>query len=173
MHLFRTKPLVQELARGELSATKKAQYLLASFLMFMVAYSSGFVPGSPPIWTIPALIETVAVALITVVGIVKCFDAAGGEESSDFVASFTCLFVPVTITTLIVVWSIFWAISYGFRESLIALSESRLQIAENLSRIGADLFGFLGFIAAVTVQIVTFYRIAGALEDVRLARGDA
>jgi len=170
MHLFRTKPLVQQLARGELSATKKAHYLLASFLMFILAYNSGFVPGSPPPWTVPSLLETAAVALITIIGIVKCFDAAGGEDSSDFVAMFTCLYVPVTITTLIVVWSIFWGISFGFREALIALSESRMQLAVNLSRLGTDLFGFLGFAAVVTVQIATYYRVAGALKGVRLAR---
>ena len=173
MHLFRTTPLIQQLARGELSATKKAHYLLASFLMFTVLYYSGFVPGSPATWTIPSLLEAVAVALITIVGIVKCFDAAGAEDSFDFVASFTCLYVPVTITTLLVVWSIFWAITFGFREALIALSHSRMQFALNLARLGTDLVGFLAFAAVVTVQIATFYRIRSALEEVRLARIDS
>jgi hypothetical protein len=173
MHLFRTKPLIQQLARGEISATKKAHYLLASFLMFVVAYSSGFVPGSPPVWTIPALLEAAAVTLITVIGIVKCFDAAGGEGSTDFIAQFTCLYVPVTITTLLVVWSIFWGIAFGFRESLIALSQSRMQFALNLSRLGTDLLGFLSFSAAITVQIATYYRIANALEDVQIACGES
>lgn len=173
MHLFRTKPLIQQLARGELSATKKAHYLLASFLMFTVAFYSGLVSGSPPVWTVPSLLEAAAVVLVTTVGLVKCFDAAGGEESSDFIASFTCLYVPITITTLLVVWSVFWAITLGFREALIALSRSHMQFALNLARLGTDLFGFLTFAAVVLVQIATFYRMANALEDVRLARSDS
>jgi hypothetical protein len=120
MHLFRTAPLVGQLVRNELSTTAKAYYLLASFLMFTASYYSGLVGGSP-LWSVASLFECVAIVVITVVGIVKCFDAAGGEESSDFVATFTCLYVPVTITTLLVVWSLFWAITIGFRESLIAL----------------------------------------------------
>lgn len=173
MYLLRTRPLIQQLARGELSPAKKAHYLMASLLMFTLIFASGFVPGSPPVWTIPSLLEAAAIALVTVIGVVKCFDAAGGDASKDFIAEFTCLYVPVTISTLLVVWSLYWAVLYGFRETLIALSESRMQFALNLSRLGTDLFGFLGFAAAVAVQIVTYYRVSGALEDVRIARNDS
>ena len=172
MHLFRTTPLVKQLARGELSATKKAHYLLASFLMFTIAYYTAFVGGSAA-WTPSSIFEGVATAVITVIGIVKCFDAYGGEKSTDFIEAFTCLYVPISITTIVVVWGLYWCALFGFRESLIALSESRMQFALNLSRIGTDLFGFLTFASVVTVQIASFYRMANALEDVKLLRRES
>jgi hypothetical protein len=48
-----------------------------------------------------------------------------------------------------------------------------MQFALNLSRLGADMFSFLAFAAAVTVQGVTFYRIANSLGDVRALKSDS
>ena len=166
MHFFRTRPLVEKLASGQITNTEKAYYLLASFLMFTIAYYSGFVSGNPT-WTFPSILEGLTIAAITVIGIVKAFDASGGEEASDFIAQFTCLYVPITISTMLVVWSFFWALTLGFRESLIAISHSHMQFAVNLSRLGADMFSFLTFAAAVTVQAATFYRMTNSLADVR------
>lgn len=169
MYLFRTGPLIAKLAAGQVSNTEKAYYLLASFLMFTLAYYSGFVSGNQ-VWTLPSILEGLAIAGITVLGVVKAFDASGGEEGADFIAQFTCLYVPISITTLLVVWSLFWGITIGFREALIAMSHSHMQFAVNLSRLGADMFSFLGFAAAVTVQGATFYRMSNCLASVRLLK---
>jgi hypothetical protein len=134
--------------------------------MFTAAYYSGLASGNPT-WTLPSTLEGLTIAAITVVGIVKAFDASGGEESNDFIAQFTCLYVPISISTMLVVWSLFWVIIIGFRESLVAISQSHMQFAVNLSRLGVDMFSFLTFAAAVTVQAATFYRITRSLADVR------
>lgn len=172
MHLLRITPLVTKLARGELSRTQKAYYLQASFLLFTLAYYTGFVGGSQ-VYTPSSLFEGIATVVITVIGIVKCFDAAGGESAPDFIESFTCLYVPISITTIIVVWGIYWGTLFGFRESLIALSASRMQFALNLAKLGTNLFDFLNFAAVVAVQMISFYRVASALEDVRILRGES
>jgi len=172
MHLLRTRPLVAKLATGKVSNTEKAHYLLASFLMFTIAYYSGFVSGNTA-WTLPSILEGLTIAGVTAIGLVKAFDASGGEDASDFVAQFTCLYVPISISTMLVVWSTFWATTIGFRESLIAISQSHMQFAVNLSRLGADMFSFLAFAAAVTVQGVTFYRITNSLADVRSLKNDS
>ena len=172
MHLLRTRPLVAKLSTGKVSNTEKAHYLLASFLMFTIAYYSGFVSGNTA-WTLPSILEGLTIAGVTAIGLVKAFDASGGEDASDFVAQFTCLYVPISISTMLVVWSTFWATTIGFRESLIAISQSHMQFAVNLSRLGADMFSFLAFAAAVTVQGVTFYRIANSLADVRSLKNDS
>jgi hypothetical protein len=165
MHLLRTRPLVAKLAAGKVSNTEKAHYLLASFLMFTIAYYSGFVSGNP-VWTLPSILEGLTIAGVTAIGLVKAFDA------SDFIAQFTCLYVPISISTMLVVWSTFWVTTIGFRESLIAISQSHMQFAVNLSRLGADMFSFLAFAAAVTVQGVTFYRITNSLADVSALKND-
>ncbi|MES2952863.1 MAG: hypothetical protein V4858_30400, partial [Pseudomonadota bacterium] len=172
MHLFRTQPLIAKLARGQVSNAEKAYYLLASFLMFTVAYYTGLV-SSNATWTLPSTLEGIAIGVITVIGVVKSFDASGGEESSDFVAQFTCLYVPITITTMLVVWSVFWGVLFGFRESLIAMSESHMQFAINLSRLHADMFNFVTFVAVVAVQGITFYRMTRCLNEVRELRNDS
>jgi hypothetical protein len=169
MHLFRTQPLIAKLAKVEVSTTEKAYYLLASFLMFTVAYYTGFA-SSNATWTLPSTLEGVTVGAITVIGIVKAFDAAGGEEAKDFIADFTCLYVPITITTMLVVWTLFWGILFVFRESLIAISESHMQFAVNLSRLHADMFNFVTFLAVILVQAITFYRMNLCLAQVRALR---
>lgn len=140
--------------------------------MFTIAYYSGFVSGNTA-WTLPSILEGLTIAGVTAIGLVKTFDASGGEEASDFVAQFTCVYVPISISTMLVIWSTFWATTIGFRESLIALSQSHMQFAVNLSRLGADMFSFLAFAAAVTVQGVTFYRITNSLADVRALKNDS
>lgn len=172
MHFLRTRPLAAKLANDQVTKTEKAHYLLASFLMFTVAYYSGFVSANI-VWTLPSILEGLAIATITCIGVVKAFDAAGGADADDFIAQFTCLYVPITISTLLVVWSLYWALTLGFREALIAISESHMQFALNLSRLGANMFDFMSFSAAVTVQVVTFYRMTGLLAQIRASRNDS
>ncbi len=172
MHLLRTRPLVAKLAACKVFNTEKAHYLLASFLMFTIAYYSGFVSGNPA-WTLPSILEGLTIAVVTAIGVVKAFDASGGDDASDFIAQFTCLYVPISISTMLVVWSTFWTITIGFRESLIAISESHMQFAVNFSRLGADMFSFLAFAAAVTVQGVTFYRLTNSLAEVSALKDDS
>ena len=166
MHLLRTSPLVEELARGAVSAEDRAKYLLASFLVFNVVYYSGLAIGGAPPWSVPAIIEAVAVMLLNIVGVVRTFDASGGKSNRDFVAEFTCLYVPVSVTTVAAVWGGYWALRLGFHESLMALSESDIQFAVNLGALGTDLFGFLTFVANVGVLAVTYYRLVGLLKKV-------
>lgn len=170
MHLLRTTPLIDKLATGSLSGEQRAKYLMASFLVFTCAYYTGWVAGGAPLWSIPSVVEALAIALITVVGIVKTFDAAGGDSNKSYIVDFTCLYVPVSITTLLGVWGAYWMIVVVFSESLNALSQSHMQFAINLSRLGSDIFGFLTFLAATGVQAVIFYRLTRLLRAVHLAR---
>ena len=140
--------------------------------MFTIAYYSGFVSGNLA-WTLPSILEGLTIAVVTAIGVAKAFDASGGDDASDFIAQFTCLYVPISISTMMVVWSTYWAIAIGFRESLIAISESHMQFAVNLSRLGADMFSFLAFAAAVTVQGVTFYRLTNSLAEVSALKDDS
>lgn len=170
MHLFRTAPLVEQLGRRAVSAEERAKYLLAGFLVFNFAYYSGYVIGTAPPWTVPGTIEAIAVILINIMGIVKTFDASGGRDNPDFVVEFTCLYVPVSVTTLLGVWGTYWFLRTAFRESIMALSESHFQFAVNLSSIDTNLFGFLTFAATIGVLIITYSRIAGLLVRVQEAK---
>lgn len=167
MHLLRTTHLVTQLSRRAVSNEERAKYLLASFLVFNVVYYSGLAVGTAAPWSMPSVIEAIAVVLINVVGVVKGFDASGGKENPDFVVEFTCLYVPVSITTVATVWGCYWALRLGFHESIMALAQSNFQFATNLAALGTDLFGFLTFLANVCVPAITYYRLCGTLSKVR------
>jgi hypothetical protein len=158
IHLLDSKKLAAKLGNDQVSARQKGYYLAISFLMFTAIYYSGLT-NSNPLGSWLFYIEALMVAGITILGFTKCYEAAGDDANSDFVAQFTCLYVPVTITTYIPIWGCYWAITFGFSEAIKALSESHLQIAINLHKIGADFFGLLVFLTALLVQAITFYRI--------------
>lgn len=166
LRLLNARRLAEELGRGQVSTRAKGYYLFASFAMWLLINVTGFATVSP-LWSWMSFIETAALLLITILGFSSAYEAAGGDANSDFVAQFTCLFVPVTITTVLIVWALYWGAVIGFRESIIAISESRMQFAINLGRIGSSLFGALVMLAVLAVQAVTFYRITRLFRVVR------
>ena len=145
-------------------------YLFASIAMWVVINVTGINTASR-LWSWMSFIEAAVLLLIIVVGFSYAYEAAGGDENADFVPQFVCLYVPVTITTVIGVWSVYWVAILLFRESLIALSDSRLQFAINLSRIGGTLSDALVLLAVITVEAITFYRITRLFRLVRSQAG--
>jgi hypothetical protein len=170
MHLLRTAPIVEALGRGGISAEERAQYLLASFIAFNVLYYSGLAVSTAPPWSVPSLLEAIAIIGINMVGVVKTFDASGGKENKDYITEFTCLYVPVAVTTLAAVWGMYWTLVWLFREVLEAYSRSGDQFAINLYQLGTDMFGFLTFSANVVSLFVTYVRLARLLARVREAK---
>jgi hypothetical protein len=173
MHLFRTAPLVQQLGARQVSPQQQAEYLLTSFVVFsLFSYAAIVVPSAGP-WTAISLLEGVAVVVVTMVGVVKAFDFSGGKNNPDFVADFTCLYVPVSITTLLAFWGDYWLVVLGFRGAITSPSFINSQFAINLASLGFDPFTFLALAGNVGVPAVTYYRIAKLLTNVRALRGDA
>lgn len=158
IRLLNAKRLAEELGRGEVSTRTKAHYVFAGMVMWIVFNFSGFAAPSF-LWSWASFIEAIGLIVITMLGFSYVYEAAGGDANPGFVVQFTCLYVPVSITTALAVWGIYWGIYFGFRETVVAISESRFQFAINLSRIGTDLFGALILLGALLVQAITFYRI--------------
>lgn len=170
LEFLQISQLVDRLARRTVSAEERAMYLLASFLVFNVIYYSGLAASSAPLWSPASFIEAAAIILVNVLGVVKTFDASGGKSNPDYVAEFTCLYVPVSITTYLGVWGVYWLLRVGFQESLVELSESNLQFAINLGNIGADFFVLLTFLANVLALAITYMRINRLLARVQQAK---
>ena len=170
MHLFNTGPLILQLARRDLPAEQQARYLLASVIFYIAASYSGLIATGAPLWTWPSVLEALALVGISILGIVRCLDAAGGNRNPDFLLEFTCLSVPVGITTLLPVWALYWLVTWVFKESLVELSASHMQFAMNLHALGSDLFGFLSFMAVLTIQFIIYHRVAKQLHQVQQAK---
>ena len=173
MHLLRTRPLVNALAGGDIPAEERAYYLLASFLVFNIAYYSGFVASGTVPWTPPYIAESLAVILINIFGVVATFDASGGKSNKQYIIDFTCLYVPVSVTTLLAFWGAYWVLRIGFHEAVIALAQSNMQFAINMSKLGFDGFALLAFAATIGSLVVTYARLTKLLASVRAARGEA
>ena len=170
MRLFNARKLALELAEGSVSNRAKGHYLFAGFALWLLINVTGFASMSP-LWTWMSLVEVAALLIVTLLGLQSAYDAAGGDDNPDFVVQFTCLYVPVSITTTLFFWGIYWGVVTGFREAITAVSESRMQFAINLGRIGSSVFGALVVLTSVVVQAVTFYRVTRLLALVR--RGNA
>ena len=173
MHFWRTAPLVEKLARDELTAEQRAQYLLAGLLVYVFATYSGLMAGGTVRWTPPYIAEALLYLAITTLGVVKAFDASGGSKNPRFIVDFTCLYVPVSVSTVVSVWTIYWVLRFGYDNYILALTESRFQLAINLSHLGMDVFVFLSFAAVLGVQVVTFARLVSLMAELRALRGDA
>ena len=135
--------------------------------MYTLAYYSGLVGIGAPIWTLLSIFEGAALVAIAIFGIVQAYEAAGGRESRSFMVDITCLSVPVSITTMLGGWAMYWIIRTSFSNVLASLSESHLQFARNLSMVGSDFFGLLAFGTAVSIQAVVFWRMVRLLRIVR------
>ncbi|MCL2298261.1 MAG: hypothetical protein FWC38_03450 [Proteobacteria bacterium] len=187
IRLFNAKRLAQELGRKELSPRVLGYYLAASFLIFILLGYSGFYfassilswpnlyynlvvdTSSSPLLFLSwlSLYECFAVVAITVWGFSASYFASGGDENPNFITEFTCLFVPVFFTTTLVVWTIYWGISFV----LYYYDLYNYQFFSNLrsigSSIGADPYGLLTFLAVVSTQAIGFYRITKLFRIVR------
>lgn len=166
VRLLRARKLAEELGQGRVSARTKAHYLFAGFALWLVINVTGLTTVSP-LWSWMSLIEAIALVVITLLGLQAAYDAAGGDDNPNFVAEFTCLYVPVSLTSVLLVWGAYWGVVAGFRESVIAISESRMQFAINLARIGSSVFDALVTLAVLAVQALTFYRITRLFRVVR------
>lgn len=173
LRLFNAKVLAKELAGHHVPTDLQAKYLLVSFLMFTAAYYSGLVEVSAPLWTLPSIFEALAIGAVTILGISSAFKAGGGSANKSFIVDFSCLYVPVSITSMLVVWGVYWGIRFAFHGALVRLTEYDWQIAKNLAQIGTDFFGLLTFTAIVAVQIATYFRITNHMRAIRRLRDDA
>ena len=170
LHLLSTKPLVHELAAGTVDAEQQAYYIIANAVFYALVYYSGLVAASSWPLSLPSLLEFVVVVAISIYGVFQAYEASGGKGSSSFLVEFTCLFVPVAITTYLPIWIVYWVIRIGFGPFLISLSESHTQLAVNLSQIGTDFFGLLGFLANVGALAFSYWRVVRLVRRVRLVR---
>ena len=170
LHLFNTKRLVHELARHAVDTEQQAYYVITSIVFYFLIYYSGLVVASSRPLTLPSVLELIAVIGISVVGVFQAYEASGGKAGKSFLVDFTCLFVPVSITTYLPVWLVYWAVRLSFAPTLNALSDSHMQFAMNLSRLGTDFFGLLGFIAAAGSLAISYWRVVKLMHLVQAER---
>lgn len=106
IHFFNTKALVSELATGKITERGAFQYFLANTLLWTLTLYYGIFIGANISWMF--LLELVIVLLITVLGLIKAFNANGGADGTNFVIRATCLSFPVGIKINILSIALGW-----------------------------------------------------------------
>ena len=160
---FLPSKLAIRLARDEVSNQEVAYLMLANFILASVMYYGAFTWANEP-WTWLSFYEFVAVVAITVVGMVKCYDAAGGDANRNFAADFNCLSFPVWLWTVVVVWSVFWAVERAFRAGLVQYAYENWQISKNLAALGGSFLWLWTFLAIIAAQVLFFWWLRRILE---------
>ena len=100
-------------AEGNVSNREVAHFILGNFLLGHALYYSGVITGNP-IWTLLSAWEGALIMVITIYGLVKSYDSAGGDTNSRFAAQFACLSFPIWLWTTVFVWGGYWIFRLAF-----------------------------------------------------------
>lgn len=117
--LFRPSKVVEDLAMDRVDARDQALYLIASFLWSVIPYYAFLVPQISTrdetwFWGMH-IYEFVVVAAIYVAGTLYCLRCCTFEPKRHFLKDVTCLFVPVSIISMLIGWGAFYAVAGGSR----------------------------------------------------------
>lgn len=135
--------------------------MVANLLLGSALYYSGLLVSNPP-WTILSAWEAALVAIVTVYGMIKCYDAAGGDLNPRFAAQFACLSFPIWLWTSVIAWSAYWLFRLSFpRWASVVISEDHSAI--QASYLANTLSWYVTMAVIVGSQIAYFTWMRGSL----------
>jgi hypothetical protein len=154
-HWLRPGVLAAKLARGEISNREVAHFLLGNMLLGSVTYYGGFT-WSNSIWNVLSLWQFAIEVVIVIYGLMRCYDAAGGDGNPAFIAQFTCLAFPISLWTSVGTWLVYWTGVWLLHQGIIRVSVDDLQIARNIAYVGGGIRWFWTAAAVLGFQLVFF-----------------
>lgn len=157
IRLISAKRVGDDLAAGRIAAVDQSLYLTASFLIWMIPAYLFIFPAprtnDPGFFWAVWLIELALLVLFCIVGIGYCLRQCRVDPTRHFLVDFSCLNVPVSLTTLAAVWAGFYLLA----ETLPWFASSRAH----------DLLRLLASAAAV---LIVFLRIGKHMNRVASLR---
>ena len=126
MHLISARRLADDLAADRVSDREQSLYLAASFVIGGVFTYSFIVPPHATvdrffffgIWAY----EFAVYLLIYLAGVPYCLRQCRVNPRRNFLIDFSCLYAPVCLTTLVVVWAVFYLYTQGVLGVVSSLS---------------------------------------------------
>lgn len=126
MHLVSSRRLADELAADRVSVGEQSVYLAASFVIWG-GFTYSFVV--PPHATIDRFFffgiwayEFAVYVLIYLAGVPYCLRKCRVDPRRNFLIDFSCLYAPVSLTTLLIVWAAFYLYTQGILGVISSLS---------------------------------------------------
>ena len=119
IRLLSAKRAGDDLAAGRVSAADQSLYLNASFLIWIIPAYLFLFPAPRTLdpeffWTL-WLVELAIVVICCSVGIGYCLRNCRVDPARNFLADFSCLNAPVSLTTLVIVWGAYYALEVALR----------------------------------------------------------
>jgi hypothetical protein len=159
MYVWNTQRLAQDLAADRVSQRDKAYYLLAGWVLFAaLGYSTVIFSNQGRSWL--ALFEMFMIAVIAVLGIQRCYEASGGDNNKQFVVDFTCLLLPLTIKTYLVVWGLYWLFAWGYK-SMVGMDAT--YTSEESARLVTFFSRHAGWLATLLAVLATQAALFGRM----------
>ena len=175
LHLIRSRPLGDELANDAVSARDQANYFAASFVLWLLpGYLLLVPPPNTLAWSIPMglwFYEGLALISIYYFGVLYCFAKCGVDPKRNFLIDFSCLYTPISVTTLICVWGVFhvyaslipWLLTHSSFDSQPSFIEFVY------SPRFFDLMRFLGVTGVTFIVLVRIGREMQRVSDLRMS----
>jgi hypothetical protein len=173
LYMFSAKRLGKRLGAGSVSPQEQAFYLSMSFILWLLPSYLLITPGpNVQAWSIPFglwFYEAGALILIYVFGVLYCLARCRVAPKKNFLIDFTCLYAPISLTTLVIVWGVFHIYA-----SLIPLWLQKLSF-DSPPRLlefiySARFFDLIRFLAVVGTSFLVLVRTGNHMELVSRIR---
>jgi hypothetical protein len=179
LHLISAERLGRRLVENSVSAQEQALYVSASFVIWLLPTYLLVIPTpNPHAWPIPLglwFYEAGALVFIFSVGVPYCLARCRVEPKKNFLIDFSCLYAPVSLTTLVIVWAIYYIYASFVPMWLVTLTfDARPRILEFIySARFFDLMRFLGIVGGTLVVIIRVGNHMERVSNMRLSANPA
>ena len=165
LHLIAPRRLVPELAGGLLSGLDQARYLAVGFVVWLIPSYLFVVPPlltRDPYWFYGLWIyEFACVLFIQVAGVFYCLRKCRVAPARTFLIDFSCLYAPVSLTTLVVVWMAYHLSARGIGEIMAGMSFDTPPPMLVHALYSTKFFDVIRYLAIIGINVIIFYRIGG------------
>ena len=173
LHLISAQRLAILLSEGKVTPQEQSVYLSVSFILWLLP---GYllIQPSPNVeaWSLPLglwFYELGALILIYVIGIPYCLARCHVEPKKNFLIDFSCLYAPISLTTLVIVWGAFHV--YASLIPALLKTMSFAEVPRLLELVySSRFFDLIRFLAVVGAVFFTLIRIGGHLERISRIR---
>jgi hypothetical protein len=169
LHFLSAAKLSEDLVQERLSLRDKAYYVLGgSIFGIILSYSTLTFANASRTWL--GLYELLLLLFITVYGFERCYNASSGDNNKSFISDFVCLAVPISVTTTIVAWGVYWGGWYLYQHVVTAISFESQHAAKLLLWINNELPWPTVLITVVVSNGIFYLRMATYLKRIAACR---
>jgi hypothetical protein len=169
IHFLSATRLVDDLLCERPSQRDQAYYMLAGFIFSIaLGYSTLTFSNAGQSWF--GLCEFLLLVVTTVYGFERCYDASSVSGHRFFIVDFVCLSLPISITTMIVVWGCHWGGWALYRHVVMATSFESQRIVNAITYINAILPSATVLVGMILSNVIFYLRMISHLNRLESLR---